>query len=52
MGGGHFIAIESTTPESVTYVDPLKGEFTATPVELRARYKFTGFFLEVQPFRQ
>lgn len=49
MGGGHFIAIERATQEAVTFVDPLTGESTATPAELRARYRFTGFFLEVLP---
>jgi hypothetical protein len=52
MGGGHFIAIEKVTPEAVTYVDPLKGESTATPAELRARYRFTGFFLQVRGARK
>jgi hypothetical protein len=52
MGGGHFIAIESATPEAVTYVDPLKGESTVTPAELHARYRFTGFFLQVRPARK
>ena len=49
MGGGHFIAIERATQEAVTFVDPLTGESTATPAELRARYRFTGFFLQVRP---
>lgn len=49
MGGGHFIAIERATQESVTYVDPLIGESTATPTELRSRYRFTGFFLQLRP---
>jgi hypothetical protein len=49
MGGGHFIAIESATPGAVTFVDPLKGESTLTPTELRTRYRFTGFFLQVRP---
>jgi hypothetical protein len=48
MGGGHFIAIEKATDEAVTYVDPLTGESTATPAQLRARYRFTGFFLQVR----
>jgi hypothetical protein len=52
MGGGHFIAIERATSDAVTYVDPLTGESTATPAELRARYRFTGFFLEVRPARE
>jgi hypothetical protein len=49
MGGGHFIAIERATPQAVTFVDPLTGESTATPAQLRARYRFTGFFLQVRP---
>ena len=52
MGGGHFIAIEVATPQAVTFVDPLVGEFTLTPAELRARYRFTGFFLRVRPGRE
>jgi len=52
MGGGHFIAIESATQEAVTFVDPQTGESTATPAELRARYRFTGFFLQVRPGRK
>jgi hypothetical protein len=49
MGGGHFIAIEKATEEAVTFVDPLTGESTVTPIELRARYRFTGLFLQVRP---
>lgn len=52
VGAGHFIAIEKATDKSVTYVDPLTGESTVTPVQLRARYRFTGFFLEVLPGRK
>ena len=53
MGGaGHFIAIEMATQEAVTFVDPLTGESTATPAMLHARYRFTGFFLRVQPGRK
>jgi hypothetical protein len=33
----------------VTFVDPLTGESTITPVQLRARYRFTGLFLQVLP---
>lgn len=52
MGGGHFIAIERATAEAVTFVDPLTGESTLTPVELHMRYRFTGFFLQVRPRRK
>lgn len=52
MGGGHFIAIEMATQDAVTFVDPLTGESTATPADLRARYRFTGFFLQVRPSRK
>ena len=52
MGGGHFIAIKRATPEAVTFVDPLTGESTLTPAELRLRYRFTGFFLRVSPARK
>jgi hypothetical protein len=49
MGGGHFIAIERATAQAVTFVDPLTGESTVTPAELRMRYRFTGFFLRLGP---
>jgi Peptidase C39 family len=49
MGGGHFIAIEKATEKAVTFVDPLTGESTVAPIELRARYRFTGLFLQVRP---
>jgi len=52
MGGGHFIAIERATSEAVTIVDPLTGESTVTPAELRIRYRLTGFFLRVRPGRK
>jgi hypothetical protein len=52
MGGGHFIAIEKATQDAVTFVDPLTGESTVTPAELRVRYQFTGFFLRVRPGKQ
>jgi hypothetical protein len=52
VGGGHFIVIEKATKEAVTFVDPLTGESTVTPAELRARYRFTGFFLQVRPGRK
>jgi hypothetical protein len=52
MGGGHFIAILKVSDASVTAVDPLSGEITATPEELRARYDFTGFFLTVRDPRR
>jgi len=49
VGGGHFIAILSASDKAVTVVDPLSGEFMFSPEELRAKYRFTGFFLTVQP---
>ena len=49
MGGGHFIAIEESTADKITFVDPLTGEATTTPAQLRARYHFTGMFLLVRP---
>jgi hypothetical protein len=49
VGGGHFIAVLNANDHQITIVDPLSGKLALTPDEVRQRYRFTGFFLIVQP---
>jgi hypothetical protein len=48
-GAGHFIAIMSQTADEVTIGDPMKGKLVVKKADLKIYYKFTGFFLVVQP---
>ena len=46
-GTGHFVAVLSSTPESVMIGDPLIGRLDIKRSDLHNRYRFTGFFLVV-----
>jgi len=48
-GAGHFIAILSQSANEVTIGDPMKGKLVVKRAELQDHYRFTGFFLVVQP---
>jgi hypothetical protein len=48
-GAGHFIAILSQTADEVTIGDPMKGKLVVKKADLKNYYRFTGFFLVVQP---
>ncbi len=50
-GAGHFIAVMKATPQSVTIADPLKGSVVLARSEVNKQYRFTGFFLLIQPSR-
>jgi hypothetical protein len=47
-GWGHYIAIVSKNGDSYLVGDPLIGARTYTEAQLRKRYRFTGFYLEVR----
>ena len=47
-GAGHFIAVLDQTASHVTVFDPLKGLVVFEKGELRGKYHFTGFFLEIR----
>jgi ABC-type bacteriocin/lantibiotic exporter with double-glycine peptidase domain len=44
-GTGQFIALVSRSGDQITVVDPLKGKFSLSNVELNSRYHFSGVFL-------
>jgi hypothetical protein len=46
---GHFIAILSSDDGQVTIADPLKGKFVVSAADVPNYYRFTGFFLVLQP---
>ena len=48
-GAGHFIAIMDETSDEVTIGDPMKGKLLVKRAALRNIYRFTGFFLVIQP---
>jgi hypothetical protein len=48
-GSGHFIAVLSDTDGQVMIADPLVGRLVMKRESLYRAYKFTGFFLTVQP---
>jgi hypothetical protein len=47
-GTGHFIALVSRSGDQITVVDPLKGRFTVSDVELKQKYHFSGVFLLIR----
>lgn len=48
-GAGHFIAIMDATPDEITIGDPMKGKLVIKRSEIEAYYRFTGFFLAIEP---
>lgn len=48
-GAGHFIAILGQTDKDVIIGDPMKGKLVVKKADLNGYYRFTGFFLVIQP---